>query len=297
MIRQIDEATGQVHAEWEWDSQGRLVGADSDGDGAQNVRYEYDADGNRVAKIAAGEETRFLVDANRSLACVLMEYTPAGDVKVAYVHGRRLVSQDRLGHRSDYLFDGHSGVRQLADATGLITDRYTYDAFGVLLTSAGGTLNDFLYQGEQTEHALQWQYLRSRYYDPGIGRFVSADTFEGFPEQPMSRHTYLYTSGNPVNFVDPTGQYMSLIDVMTVLGIVSTLCAIAQWSITNAVTFAIGVGKGEDPYYLWHGDMGSFGVGEGLVRKRSCSRQARNGTATSELTGGGASSSAGSLGA
>ena len=47
--------------------------------------------------------------------------------------------------------DGHDGfgsVRALTDATGAVTDTYTYDAFGNLLDKSGSTPNDSLFTGE-----------------------------------------------------------------------------------------------------------------------------------------------------
>ena len=71
--------------------------------------------------------------------------------------------------------------------------------------SSGGTINPFLFQGQQFDPASNDYYLRARYYDPTMGRFVSQDPFIGADTNPLSLHRYLYTSGDPVNNVDPTG--------------------------------------------------------------------------------------------
>ncbi len=71
--------------------------------------------------------------------------------------------------------------------------------------SSGGTVNPFLFQGQQFDPASNDYYLRARYYDPTMGRFLSQDPFAGVDTNPLSLHRYLYTSGDPVNYADPTG--------------------------------------------------------------------------------------------
>jgi RHS repeat-associated protein len=66
-------------------------------------------------------------------------------------------------------------------------------------------VNNYLYAGEQYDSNLSEYYLRSRYYDAAIGRFTRNDTFEGFQDNPISLHKYLYANGNPVNGRDPSG--------------------------------------------------------------------------------------------
>ena len=122
------------------------------------------------------------------------------------MQGLNLISQNRDGNSSFYLFDGHSGVRQLSDELGVVTDTYKYDAYGSLLASTGDTENGYLYRGEQFDAHVDLQYLRARYYNPSLGRFASVDPFEGMLEQPMSRHRYLYGNDNPVSFEDPSGK-------------------------------------------------------------------------------------------
>ena len=49
-------------------------------------------------------------------------------------------------------------------------------------------------------------YLRARHYAPGIGRFLTRDTWEGFASIPMSFNRWNYVEGNPINLADPTGR-------------------------------------------------------------------------------------------
>jgi RHS repeat-associated protein len=190
-----------------WDFENRLVAADvTDASGTHHLTDRYDADGNRVASVLDGEETRYLVDINRPFAVVLEEYAPGGTLHASYVYGLRLVSQDREGQRSFYLVDGLGSTRALTDASGLVTDRFVYDAFGRLLARVGNTKNDYLFAGEQLDRSVGLYNLRARYYFQGAGRFISRDSFEGLSLLPLTLHKYLYGSVDPVNHVDPSGR-------------------------------------------------------------------------------------------
>jgi RHS repeat-associated protein len=47
---------------------------------------------------------------------------------------------------------------------------------------------------------------RARYFNPGTGRFWTADTYEGEQEDPLSLHKYLYCAADPLNNSDPSGR-------------------------------------------------------------------------------------------
>ena len=44
-------------------------------------------------------------------------------------------------------------------------------------------------------------YLRNRYYDPGVGRFISEDPIR------YGMNWYVYANNNPLKFIDPSGLY------------------------------------------------------------------------------------------
>ncbi len=48
-------------------------------------------------------------------------------------------------------------------------------------------------------------YLRARYYDPAIGRFVSRDPWPGNVFSPQSLTPYQYVLNSPTNYTDPFG--------------------------------------------------------------------------------------------
>src|SRR5205823_5878191 len=122
------------------------------------------------------QTTRFLLDTRVALAQVILEYTPGGVIKASYTFGNKLISQLAGGQRLYYGYDGHSGVRLMTNSAHAVVATNTYDAFGRMLASTGPSGNSFLYRGEQRDMLSGLSYLRARYYDPNLGRFLSRDT-------------------------------------------------------------------------------------------------------------------------
>jgi len=60
-----------------------------------------------------------------------------------------------------------------------------------------------------------------------LARFLSLDPFVGLRQDPRSLHRYLYAHANPVNGIDPNGQFVS---VGTMLGILGALAVLATIS-------------------------------------------------------------------
>jgi len=96
-------------------------------------------------------------------------------------------------------------VRQLANASRVVTLARSYDPFGNLLTGTP-TATVFGYAGEQRD-GMGLIFLRARFYDPVTGRFITRDPFPGILTNPQTLNPYVYVEGNPINWTDPTGQY------------------------------------------------------------------------------------------
>ena len=116
---------------------------------------------------------------------LLMEKDEAGDTTAAYTYepGQYgpLISQRRGGQTSYYQLDGMGSTRQLTDANGDITDSYTYTAFGEPVTSSGATTNPFGFKGSLGYYANPETgdtYVRSRVYNPIVGRWMSVDPLD-----------------------------------------------------------------------------------------------------------------------
>ncbi len=191
-----------------WDPRGRLIRVEVSANGATTaVEYTYGADGAMVARDVDGAETKFLVDTNRPLAQVIEERTDAEGLTASYVHGLQLISQTRGADTAYYHADGIGSIRALTDSSGQVTDTYLHGAFGRLLASAGDTANDFGFAGQRRDPITGLDYLRARHLDTSTGRFISVDPIAGDLRSPLTMHAYTYVSNNPVNLIDPTGQF------------------------------------------------------------------------------------------
>ncbi|MHB9094955.1 MAG: alpha/beta hydrolase [Eubacteriales bacterium] len=165
------------------------------------------------------ENTYYVNDVANPLTQVLMTYDGQDKYRAAYAYGldrievqavddTRPESQDPLY----YLHDGLGSVTQMVRPNGEVRDHYSYDEFGVpapgaKLSEDGRNVNHntFGYTGESWDEENDLLYLRSRYYQPEMGRFISRDTFAGFTSMPQTQHKYSYVNNNSINKVDPSG--------------------------------------------------------------------------------------------
>lgn len=138
-----------------------------------------------------------------------------------------------------YYYDGQLSTRQLSDVSGQVTDTYTYDAFGLLLNGSGSTENNYLYTGEQYDPNCGFYYLRARYYNASVGRFLTMDTFPGMQFEPASLHKYLYCEGGPVGRWDPSGVFHMSTTMMVALtfGIAMILTNIVFTPATHLISY------------------------------------------------------------
>jgi len=72
-------------------------------------------------------------------------------------------------------------------------------------TAGTGSNQNFGYTGEILDAESGLLYLRARYYDPSIGRFISADPYLGRMAEPVTQNRYIYVHNNPLLYSDPTG--------------------------------------------------------------------------------------------
>ena len=109
-----------------------------------------------------------------------------------------------------YLFNAHGDVTALTDAVWTITKSYDYDAFGNETNPNAADDNQFRYCGEYFDKETGTIYLRARYYDPAIGRFITEDSYSGDIKDPLSLNLYMYGHNNPVMFVDQSGNVIKI---------------------------------------------------------------------------------------
>lgn len=205
----IQMTTGAATYDYTYDAENRLTRVAGGGD---VITLGYDAEGNLIGQRSGADDVAYLVDSLNptGYAQVIEERDGDGALLAGYSYGHYLLAMNRDGATSRYHVDGQRSTRLLTES-GSVSDSYTYDAFGNRVGASGATANPYGYTSERFVEELGFYHLRARYYNPAVGRFVSADPFAGFADDPLSLHKYLYAHATPVNASDPTGHF-SLIE-------------------------------------------------------------------------------------
>ena len=177
-------------------------------DGETTASYAYNVDGLRYEKTVNGQTINHVWDGSKQIVADIID----GQFYEAdcYIRGTNLVAKYnyRNGNKSEYTYytqNAHGDVVNLTDTDGEVIKSYTYDAFGVEKNIDNDDTNAFRYCGEYYDTETGTIYLRARYYDPEIGRFISRDTFTGKDSDPLSLNLYTYCGNNPILYVDIDG--------------------------------------------------------------------------------------------
>ena len=191
-------------------TQGRKLASVQNG---KSIQYFYDHTGNRTRKVVDGVTTQFRY---------------AGDLLVS----ERTGSEKNLWYRYDsagnvisvtydsvfytYVRNVQNDVIAMIDSKGNEVVRYTYDSWGRVMSITGsmsetlGKKNPFRYRGYYYDTETGLYYLKNRYYDPEIRRFISADDTGIVVVSPRllkEKNLYLYCDNNPVARVDIEGHF------------------------------------------------------------------------------------------
>ena len=183
----------------------------------KNIQYSYDHAGHRIKKVVDGAVTQMCY---------------AGDLLVS----ERTGSEKTLWYRYDssgnvialtyeseiymYLRNAQNDIIGLLDKDGKAVVRYTYDSWGQVVKIEGtlkdkvGARNPFRYKGYYYDVETGLYYCRSRYYDPAIRRFISADDTQVLRDNLDmlgEKNLYAYCDDNPIMRVDGDGQCWNIL--------------------------------------------------------------------------------------
>jgi len=136
-------------------------------------------------------------------------------VETIYVYGQGLISQENILDSENLTKDGatynyytyhtyhynHLGsTTAITDEAGNVVERFTYGTYGELLSGTTDNIH-YLYNGQYgvstEDHSLY--YMRQRYYNPEIKRFINQDIITGSIGNSQSLNRYCYVQGNPVH--------------------------------------------------------------------------------------------------
>jgi RHS repeat-associated protein len=210
-----------------YDDLDRLISYTPPGGGT--VTYGYDLEGHLLSRTDAMGTRRCLplpITPKGVDQCALTYSTAGGEDPEAYVFGPAGLQSAHGAAVTTYAWAAlKDSVIATTDAAGNVLDTAAYDAWGVV--TAGGIPEGHGYAGERQDPYTGLVFLRARWYHPVLGRFLTPDRADFDPQDTRTLHRYLYTMGDPLNRIDPSGMW-SLGECMTVSGIQSILNSIAS---------------------------------------------------------------------
>ena len=114
-----------------------------------------------------------------------------------------------------YVKNLQGDVMRIVDATGSVVANYSYDAWGKVTNSGNivGLYNPIRYRGYYYDTETGFYYLQSRYYDPAIKRFISADGYINANGDLLGFNMYAYCGNNPIFYKDSTGTLRSRAEI------------------------------------------------------------------------------------
>jgi RHS repeat-associated protein len=161
--------------------------------------YTYDGDGTRFTRqVGVNPPTRYVSDVAGGLPATIDDGTRK------YVYGLGLAYAVTGSSIEVYHADRLGSVRALTNEAGTVTASYRSDEWGLTTATSGSSAQPFGYTGEPRD-ATGLTYLRARYYDPSLGRFMSRDTWTGSMATSTTQNRYVYANNNPGTLTDPSG--------------------------------------------------------------------------------------------
>lgn len=217
---------------------------------AGETTYTYDAENVRTGVKTPEYEEEYLVNTNSELSQILISERIGGAESgvTGYTYGNGLVSQYTRETGTEYYHYDNVGSTMYLTRDGRKTHEFAYGVYGELTKGAYGEVA-FMYNGRYgvTTDSNGLYYMRARYYNPTIRRFINQDILTGSITDSQSLNRYAYCQGNPVNYLDPFG--LSPYSLFSAFG----------HTILNLIGFVPGVGDVADGFNaLWYLAEGNY---------------------------------------
>lgn len=190
-----------------WTQGRKLAGVEN----GRSIQYFYDHTGARVKKIVDGVETEYHMAGD----LLVSETTNNRTIWYRYDSNANLISMTIAGKIYVCMRNAQNDVTELIDRDGNVVVKYTYDSWGNVLKIEGsladtvGVQNPFRYRGYYFDQETGMYYLKNRYYDPRLRRFICADSLKALKagEDFGGKNLYVYCNGNPVAMLDDEGEF------------------------------------------------------------------------------------------
>ena len=198
-----------------WQHGRQLAGVSGNG---QDITFRYDADGRRTQRVVNGVVT------NYTWVEGLLIRRQTGDETIDWAHDADGVP---LGFRLNgdvffYVYNVLGDVVAIVCEAGNVVAEYAYDAYGNILYMSGelAEINPIRYRGYYFDDTVGLYYLHTRWYNPHWGRFLNADVYLIAGNALTANNLYQYANGNPIRYVDPTGELAGLILAVRIVSVV-----------------------------------------------------------------------------
>ena len=182
-----------------------------------NITYAYNADGLRISKSGARNTEYYIVGGKYIGEVTTISGT---DYKIAYVYDETdsVIGINVNGNPYYFAKNLQGDVLAILNYQGSVVARYTYDVWGKLIAVKNNDgaaitsnthvahLNPFRYRGYMYDKETGFYYLRSRYYDHEVGRFLNGDILVSTNQGLSGFNMFAYCGNNPVIHIDPSGQ-------------------------------------------------------------------------------------------
>lgn len=235
--------------------------------------YKYDGLGNRI--FASNPNFQYINDINSPLARTMADYDlNFNKYRYYYIYG---VGSAPIAHYVNtsgstysaryYVEDALGNTRWLTDSSANTSSTMRYDPFGNYKYTQylPPTYN---FSGQKYDSESDLTYMRARYFDPEMMRFISKDPNPGKLSNPLTQNPYAYAHNNPANFSDPSGECIWDVCAAEAMLVSAALTATAPVWIAAGDSIAQDIRKGD---YISAADTGLMFVPGLSVQKTAAS--------------------------
>ncbi|MFO0940014.1 MAG: putative Ig domain-containing protein [Pirellulales bacterium] len=208
------------------------------------VSYRYSSDGLLRERNLNGQITKFVWDRSAALPVLLQELDSSNNVIRQYQSDGSQIVLIREGSVSRYLLIDQFGTVRGQYANG-VTTLNEIDGFGNYRSNQPNLIG---MSNQWTDPVTGFVFMRSRWYDPSTARFLTMDSHPVSPEDPQTINRYAFSSNDPINNFDPTGQFTQ--SEFTTVQFITSVLAFSMFSISfgaairgGGLQYGFGVGS------------------------------------------------------